>query len=158
MSKQKKSKKSKKFESFFDIINVLNDNKYFAGIIMLTMNIGSKYVMIELSKTQENYVKYSLGRQLVIFSILWIGTRDIFISLVLTAIFILLVDYIFNENSKYCIIPDKYKQIQDIVGGEVVTQKEVNDAINVLKQARKNKNEREEKDDIDEVLYKENFI
>jgi hypothetical protein len=155
MSKQKKSKK---FKSFVDIVNVLNDNKYFAGIIMLTMNIGSKYVMIDLSKTQENYVKYSLGRQLVIFSILWIGTRDIFISLVLTAIFILLVDYIFNENSKYCIIPDKYKQIQDIAGGEVVTQKEVNDAINVLKQARKNKNEREEKDDIDQVLYKENFI
>ena len=95
MSKQKKSKK---FKSFVDIVNVLNDNKYFAGIIMLTMNIGSKYVMIDLSKTQENYVKYSLGRQLVIFSILWIGTRDIFISLVLTAIFILLVDYIFNEN------------------------------------------------------------
>ena len=155
MSKQKKSKK---FKSFVDIVNVLNDNKYFAGIIMLTMNIGSKYVMIDLSKTQENYVKYSLGRQLVIFSILWIGTRDIFISLVLTAIFILLVDYIFNENSKYCIIPDKYKQIQDIAGGEVVTQKEVNDAINVLKQARKNKNEREEKDDIVQVLYKENFI
>jgi hypothetical protein len=125
---------------------------------MLTMNIGSKYVMIDLSKTQENYVKYSLGRQLVIFSILWIGTRDIFISLVLTAIFILLVDYIFNENSKYCIIPDKYKEIQNIAGGEVVTQKEVNDAINVLKQARKNKSEREEKDDIDQVLYKENFI
>ena len=155
MSKQKKSKK---FKSFVDIVNVLNDNKYFAGIIMLTMNIGSKYVMIDLSKTQENYVKYSLGRQLVIFSILWIGTRDIFISLVLTAIFILLVDYIFNENSKYCIIPDKYKEIQNIAGGEVVTQKEVNDAINVLKQARKNKSDREEKDDIDQVLYKENFI
>jgi len=155
MSKQKKSKK---FKSFVDIVNVLNANKYFAGIIMLTMNIGSKYVMIDLSKTQENYVKYSLGRQLVIFSILWIGTRDIFISLVLTAIFILLVDYIFNENSKYCIIPDKYKQIQDVAGGEVVTQKEVNDAINVLKQARKNKLEKEEGDGIDQVLYKENFI
>ena len=155
MSKQKKGKK---FKTFFDIINVLNDNKYFAGIIMLTMNIGTKYVMIDLSKTQENYVKYSLGRQLVIFSILWIGTRDIFISLILTAIFILLVDYIFNENSKYCIIPDKYKQIQDVAGGEVVTQKQVNDAINVLKQARINKNDKENNDSINGVLYKENFI
>jgi hypothetical protein len=155
MSKQKKGKK---FKTFFDIINVLNDNKYFAGIIMLTMNIGTKYVMIDLSKTQENYVKYSLGRQLVIFSILWIGTRDIFISLILTAIFILLVDYIFNENSKYCIIPDKYKQIQELAGGEVVTQKQVNDAINVLKQARINKNDKENNDSINGVLYKENFI
>jgi phenylalanyl-tRNA synthetase beta subunit len=50
------------------------------------------------------------------------------------------------------------KMIQDIAGGEVVTQKQVNEAINVLKQARKNKNEKEEKDGIDQVLYKENFI
>jgi hypothetical protein len=119
---------------------------------MLTMNIGSKYVSIELSKTQENYVKYSLGRQILVFAILWIGTRDIFTSLVLTAIFILLADYLFNENSKFCLIPNKYKEI----GDKIITSKDVNDAINTLKIAQKHKN----KDDpqINNILYKENFI
>jgi len=137
------------------LLGVLNDNKFFAGIVMLIMNIGSKYISIELSKTQENYIKFSLCRQILVFSILWVGTRDIFISLVLTVLFILLADYLFNENSRYCIIPEKYKELRDATGDQPVTQKEVNDAIDTLKRARKLK----DKDaTIDNTLYKENFI
>lgn len=162
MSKTKKaSKASKTPSSPFEFLNVLNDNKYFAGVVMLVMNIGSKYITIELSKTQEAYFRYTLGRQIIIFSILWVGTRDITISLVLTAVFILLVDYLFNENSKFCIIPEKYKELQKEVGGNFVTQKEVNDAIDTLKKARKQKNEtqtNEVEEDYTEILYKENFI
>ena len=169
MSKTKKASKTAKTSSPFDFLNVLNDNKYFAGVIMLVMNIGSKYITIELSKTQEAYFRYTLGRQIIIFSILWVGTRDITISLVLTAVFILLVDYLFNENSKFCIIPEKYKELQKEVGGNFVTQKEVNDAIDTLKKARKQKNETQKNDPqkndpqnnetvYTEILYKENFI
>ena len=164
MSKTKKASKTSKTSSPFDFLNVLNDNKYFAGVVMLVMNIGSKYITIELSKTQEAYFRYTLGRQIIIFSILWVGTRDITISLVLTAVFILLVDYLFNENSKFCIIPEKYKELQKEVGGNFVTQKEVNDAIDTLKKARKQKNETEKNETqknetvYTEILYKENFI
>lgn len=159
MSKTKKTSKTSKTSSPFDFLNVLNDNKYFAGVVMLVMNIGSKYITIELSKTQEAYFRYTLGRQIIIFSILWVGTRDITISLVLTAVFILLVDYLFNENSKFCIIPEKYKELQKEVGGNFVTQKEVNDAIDTLKKARKQKNETENNEAVyTEILYKENFI
>ena len=147
---KKKPVKSKK--GIYGFLSILNDNKFFAGVVMLTMNIGSKYVAIELSKTQENYIKYSLGRQILVFAILWMGTRDIFTSLVLTAIFILLADYLFNENSKFCLIPNKYTSFED----KIITTKDVNDAINTLKIAQKNKN----KDDpqINNILYKENFI
>jgi len=41
----------------------------------------------------------------------------------------------------------------------MVTQKEVNDAIDTLKKARKEKQEKtDEKDPYEEILYKENFI
>jgi hypothetical protein len=151
MSKRKKS------VGFFHTIGSLNDSKFFAGVVMLIMNIGSKYAIIELSRTQESYLKYSLGRQLLVFSILWIGTRDIFISLVLTVVFILFVDYLFNENSRYCIIPAKYKELREELG-EQVTQQEVNQAIYTLKKARKNKEKNKEDDVINNTLYKENFI
>ena len=147
--KRKPSKKT----GIYSIISILNDNKFFAGIIMLIMNIGSKYVSIELSKTQENYIKYSLGRQILVFAILWVGTRDVFTSLVLTAIFILLADYLFNENSKFCLIPHKYKELEE----RLISSKDVNDAINTLKIAQKHKNK--DKDvQINNTLYKENFI
>ena len=147
-----KKKTTKPKKGLYGFLSILNDNKFFAGIIMLTMNIGSKYVSIELSKTQENYIKYSLGRQILVFAILWVGTRDIFTSLVLTAIFILLADYLFNENSKFCVIPNKYKEMDD----KVITSKDVNDAINTLKIAQKHKNNDDPQ--INNILYKENFI
>jgi hypothetical protein len=175
---KKKESKSKKRENivgkFYKLVNILNDNKFFAGIIMLIMNIGSKYLTVELSKTQENYIKYSLGRQIIIFSILWVGTRDIAISLILTILFVVSADYLFNENSKYCIIPEQYKELRNEIGKDIVTQKEVNDAINTLKRAKKNKennnqnnnqnyneinNEKQENEEfINNTLYKENFI
>jgi hypothetical protein len=148
--------KRKKKEGMLSLLYSLNDSKFFAGIVMLIMNIGSKYIVVELSRTQESFLKYTLGRLLLIFSILWIGTRDIVISLLLTAVFVLLVDYLFNENSRYCIIPEKYKELREELGEEV-TQQEVNQAIYTLKKARKHK-ENIEQDDIINSLYKENFI
>ena len=152
----------KKLSAPISILKSLNDNKFFAGIVMLTMNIGSKYISIELSKTQENYIKYSLGRQILIFAVLWMGTRDIVTSLILTVVFILFADYLFNEHSTYCIIPEKYKELNITLDTQnnKVTQKEVNDAIKVLKLARKLKTNKEEIniDEIENKLFKENFI
>jgi hypothetical protein len=155
-SKTKSTSKLKK-NSLLYFIYSLNDSKFFAGIVMLVMNIGSKYIVVELSHTQESFMKYTLGRLLLIFSILWIGTRDIVTSLLLTAVFVLLVDYLFNENSKYCIIPEQYKELREELGEEV-TQQEVNEAIYTLKKARKNKEKNEQDDLIHNTLYKENFI
>ena len=156
----KPKKKEPKLSGPFAVLKILNDNKFFAGIIMLTMNIGSKYISIELSKTQENYIKYSLGRQILIFAVLWMGTRDIVTSLILTVIFILFADYLFNEHSQYCIIPDNYKELNITMdtSNNKVTQKEVNDAIQVLKLVRKLKKDKKEDDLIENKLYKENFI
>jgi hypothetical protein len=152
-------RKEKPNNSLLSFIKIINDNKFFAGIIMLTMNIGSKYISIELSKTQESYIKYSLGRQLLVFTVLWMGTRDIVTSLIMTVIFILFADYLFNEHSKYCIIPEQYKELNMSLdtSHNKVTQKEVNDAIDVLKRARINKKDKTD-DDLENKLYKENFI
>ena len=150
----------KKEKSIFAGLNILNDSKFFAGLVILVMNIGSKYISVELSKTQENYIKYSLGRQILIFAIIWMGTRDIVTSLIMTIIFIMFADYLFNEHSKYCIIPDQYKELNMAVdvGKTKVTQKEVNDAIQVLKLAHKLKKDKDNNKNIENTLYKENFI
>ena len=150
----------KKNKSMFSGLKVLNDSKFFAGLVILIMNIGSKYITVDLSKTQENYIKYSLGRQILIFAIIWMGTRDIVTSLIMTIIFILFADYLFNEHSRYCIIPDQYKELTIDANGELnkVTQKEVNDAIKVLKLARKLKKDKDDNSNIENTLYKENFI
>ena len=99
--KKEKKKAQSSFDIFVEHLYALNNSKFFAGIIMLIMNIGSKYITLELSKSQEDYVKYTLGRQILVFAILWMGTRDIVVALVLTCVFIVFADYLLNDNSKY---------------------------------------------------------
>ena len=118
----------------------LNNSKFFAGLVMIMLNIGSKYITIELSKTQEEYLKNHIARQILIFSISWMGTRDILMSLALTAIFIVMTEFLFNENSKFCVIPleyRKYKDVLDLNGDGVVTPDEIKKAEELLKKAKK---------------------
>ena len=86
----------------FNYLGYLNNSKFFAGLVMIMLNIGSKYITIELSKSQEAYLKNSVGRQILIFAISWMGSRDILIALALTAIFTVLTDHLFNEESPMC--------------------------------------------------------
>lgn len=161
--KQTQKKNNKLWEAIKTHIYSLNNSKFFAGIIMLIMNIGSKYITVELSKTQESYIKYTLGRQLLIFAIIWMGTKDIFISLILTIMFIISADYLFNENSKFCIIPkshrDKVVKAMDTNGDGVISEEEVDQAINILNKAyNKKQMDNGLKDQKQDVLNKEHFI
>jgi glucan phosphoethanolaminetransferase (alkaline phosphatase superfamily) len=105
-------------------ITTLNSSKYFAGIMMLVLNLGSRFLVMELSESQEQLLSNKIIRRFIIFTVVFISTRDILVSLVVTAIFIVLVSGIFNENSKYCIVTksvikqvkeDDYKEAKKVI-------------------------------------------
>jgi hypothetical protein len=163
---QNNLKKSTLFKIFMENIYSLNNSKFFAGFVMLIMNLGSKYISLELSTSQEMYLKYSLGRQLLIFAILWMGTRDIVISLILTCVFIIFADYLLNENSKFCMIPEKYKELQHLIdedGDGKISKEEIDKAIKILKKAQLSKMNNQKTSNLDEkfvrkTLVRENFM
>jgi hypothetical protein len=119
---------------------LLNDNKVITGIFMIILNVSSKYISFDLTNAQEYYLKHFIGKKLLIFSILWMGTRDIFVSLILTCIFILFSNYLFNDQSYFCIIPNKYKNINQVDTNKNITEKDIQDAIHTLKNAYYNQN------------------
>ena len=47
----------KLFPKIQNNIGSLNNSRFFAGIVMLMLNLGSKYVSVNLSKTQEEFLK-----------------------------------------------------------------------------------------------------
>tara|TARA_Y100000816_G_C25899145_1_gene469034 strand:- start:91 stop:534 length:444 start_codon:yes stop_codon:yes gene_type:complete len=127
-------------------LGYLNNSKFFAGLVMIMLNIGSKYISIELSKNQEQYLKNTVGRQILIFAISWMGSRDILIALALTAIFTVLTEHLFNEKSKLCIIPMKYRRYEhllDLNKDNEVTEEEIRKATEILEKAKK-KHKRQE--------------
>ena len=137
-------------------IMYLNNSKFFAGIIMILLNVGSKFIAIQFSKSTEEYMKYTVSKQILVFSMAWMGTRDIYTSLGLTAVFTILSDHLFNEESSLCIVPYKYRILHKLVDtnndGDV-NETELSAAIAVLEKAKREKQRQSQK----EAFSKFNF-
>jgi hypothetical protein len=70
------------------------------------------------------------------------GTRDISYALLLTAAFIILSEFAFNEKSKYCIMPRHMKHITAMIDTNndgIVSPEEEAKALATLKQAEKHR-------------------
>jgi len=122
-----------------DRITYLNNSKFFAGVIMLLLNLGSKIVSVEFSRSTEEYLKYTLSKQILVFAMGWMASRDIYTALSLTAIFIVLSEYLFNEESSVCIVPHKHRVLHKLIDENndgVISQGEFNNAISILLKAK----------------------
>lgn len=128
-------------------IKSLNQSKFLLGIAMLLLNVGAKYVDLRFSKTQEQALRNGLAREMIIFSIVFMATHEIVTSLLMTSAFVVLADYLFNDQSKFCIIPEHLRQIAMIVdadGDNRISPMEERDAIEVLKKANQQKQRRQQ--------------
>jgi len=97
----------------------INDSKIFAGLMIITLNIASKFATLKLGKTAEMYLKYTFSKQILVFAIAWMGTRDIYIALTLTIIFIILFDFLLNDESSFCILPQDFKEFYDNIDTDI---------------------------------------
>jgi len=139
----------------------LNNSKFFAGVIMILLNVGSKFITIQFSKSTEEYMKYSLSKQVLVFAMAWMGTRDIYASLGLTAVFTILSEHLFNEESDLCVVPHKYRVLHKLIDtddDEVVTEEELNAAIIVLEKSKREKHRKQQKEAFGKFdFYKYNY-
>ena len=111
--------------NFDNISSFTNNNKFFLGITMILFNLGSKYIVMDISKSHEMFLKSTIVRRLTIFCMFFVATRDLFVSLNCTAIFIVLALGIFNEKSPICVLPqslfddnvtdEEYKLAHDLI-------------------------------------------
>jgi len=130
-------------------IMLVNSSQVFSGIMIIMMNLGSKYVTIELSKSSAEYLKLSVTRQIMIFVLAWMGSRNIYVALGLTAVLIVLTDHLFNDESSLCIVPHEYRVLKDVIDTNkdgIVSKEELDNAMAILAKASKEKQMQQQKD------------
>ena len=76
-------------------------NLFFIGIMMLILNIGSRHIVHEFSDDDEEYRQNIVLRRIAIFAACFVGTRDIIVSLILTAAFVVLSTGMYHAKSIY---------------------------------------------------------
>jgi hypothetical protein len=71
-------------------LNYIASSPFFIGIMMLVLNIGSRYITHEMSDNEAEYSQNILIRRIAIFAACFVGTRDVIVSILLTAGFVIL--------------------------------------------------------------------
>jgi hypothetical protein len=122
-------------------VQVINNSKIFAGLMIITLNVVSKFANIKLSKTMESYFKYTFSRQILVFAIAWMGTRDIYVALFITCCFIVATEYLFHEESDYFILSEEFRDYHiGLLDNETeVTEEDVHKAKAILEKAKRQK-------------------
>ena len=121
---------------FNSSVKTINESKYFYGILMILLNIGAKYIELDIPKQHKQFLSSKLIRRILIFTVAFIATRDFIVSLVITSAFIIIVLNLFNNESKFCILPKSFTDLDLNNDGEI-SPEEIKKAYETLKKSGK---------------------
>ena len=129
------------FDYLHNHIMTINNSKLFAGFMIIILNIASRFVTIKLSKTMEAYLKYTFSRHILVFAISWMGTRDIYIALLITLLFAIITEYLLNEQSAFCCLPSNFTDyhVSLINNDDMITPDQIKNAEEIIEKAKKQK-------------------
>ena len=137
----KKNSITELLEFLHNYIKRINDSKIFAGLMIITLNIVSRFVTIKLSKSMESYLKYTFSKYLLVFTIAWMGTRDIYIAITIMLIYIIIFDYLLDDDSMFCVLPEEFKNYHQTLlendGKQEITEEDIKNAEKILEKAKK---------------------
>ena len=143
-------------------IVTMNSSKLFAGIVVITLNIASRFVNLKLSKSMESFLKYTFSRDALVFCMVWMGSRDIYIALSVMLVFILFMDFLFNENSRFCILPENFTDyhinLLNSNNGNPPTDDEVKSANSTLERICNNVGSDDDKELCDNIITNAKYL
>ena len=82
-------------------INVLATSPFFLGIMILLLNVGSRFITHEFSDDDKEYSQNILLRRMTVFAVCFVGTRDLVTSILLTAGFVVIAGGLFRGKGPF---------------------------------------------------------
>jgi hypothetical protein len=87
------------------VLASVGGNPYTIGIFYIILNLGGRFLTLELTKRQEWFLAQPIMRPFILFAVMFIATRNLPVAFY-TTIGVLSVMWLFaNENSAFCMIP-----------------------------------------------------
>ena len=86
-------------------IMFINTNPYIIGCFMLVLNLGGRFLSLELTKKQEEFLAAPWIRPALFFTVIFIATRNLAAAFWVSLLFFAIIWVVANENSPYCLIP-----------------------------------------------------
>ena len=116
-------------------LSCINDNKYMIGVTMIMLNIGARFIIDELDDDLRKMISNKIVRRVFIFCSFFMATKDLFTAIVLTIIFVILINEVFAEElDELDELDDEKKEDKDKdKGGASFNKQELEKTIQKLK-------------------------
>lgn len=88
---------------FEEYVTKLASSPYSIGAAIFLLNVGGRFLPMEITKQQEKFLNQPWFRRLIVFVIFFVATRNLIIAFWLSLMVILFGGYLLNENSSLCI-------------------------------------------------------
>jgi hypothetical protein len=121
------------FDSIQDSLSCINDNKYIIGLTMIMLNIGARFIIDELGDDLRKIISNKIVRRIIIFCSFFMATKDLFTAIVLTIVFVILINEVFASEDA----DDENKDKKKDKGGSF-NKNELEKAIQQLKTIQMN--------------------
>jgi hypothetical protein len=122
----------KVIDSAKDSLSCINENKYMIGITMIMLNIGARFIIDELDDDLRKMISNVFVRRVVIFCSFFMATKDLFTAVVLTIIFVILINEVFAKEL------DELDEDEDEKKGGSFNKNEIEKTIQNLKTIQMN--------------------
>lgn len=96
-------------------VTTINASKLAVGIASLTFNFGSRVILGDLTPSQQKFFRHPVVKRFVLVCMFFVVTRDVFVSIALALLTVLLMDVLLNESSRFCIMPGKKECPSNVV-------------------------------------------
>ena len=114
------------------LFSILNNSRYFNGIMNVLMQIGSRFITSEIPTNLQLLFENIWIRRFFIFCVIFIATRDIKMAIFLTLIYIIIFSYLFNSESNICIINKENIYGKKNMNNDIITSKELVNAKKII--------------------------
>ncbi len=87
-------------------IHEINMNPYILGFAYILLNLGGRFMVMSVTPAQEAFLQNIVFRPLLLFAIMFIGTRNLVVAFWMTLVILLILHYFLNENSSWYLLKD----------------------------------------------------
>ena len=85
-------------------IHDINMNPYLLGIAYIMLNLGGRFMVLSITPAQEAFLQNIVFRPLLLFCIMFIGTRNLVVAFWLTLAILIILHYLLNEQSDWYLL------------------------------------------------------
>ena len=91
-------------DSLLASIQEINMNPYLLGLAYIMLNLGGRFMVLSVTPAQEAFLQNIVFRPLLLFAIMFIGTRNLVVAFWMTLAILLVLHYFLNENSSWYLL------------------------------------------------------